>query len=60
MKPGDYKSEKYYFQLKSGGYYFLDSIMFNYRILPMDATVREYEKIDSAPTSVEIENDSSK
>lgn len=39
----DYK--KYYFQLKSGGYYFLDSISFPHRKLPLDAAVSEREKL---------------
>ena len=37
--------KKYYFQLKSGGYYFLESIKFQYRLLPLDAAVKEREKL---------------
>jgi hypothetical protein len=37
--------QKYYFQLKTGGYFFLESIKFQYRLLPLDAAVNEREKL---------------
>lgn len=39
----DFKN--FYFQLKAGGFYFLDAIGFKYRRLPLDAARKEREKI---------------
>lgn len=41
----DKNDSRYYFQLKSGGFYFLESVKFPFRRLPIDAGKKEREKI---------------
>lgn len=41
----DSESDKYYFQLKAGGFYFLENIGFQYRRLNLDAGRKERQQI---------------